>query len=40
MNDCFVAFWSGMAGGVVVGIMIAGILSAIANRIEDKDHDE
>jgi len=33
-DDCFIAFWSGMAGGVVVGIMIAAILTAIANRIE------
>lgn len=36
LNDAFVAFWSGMAGGAVVGIMIAAILTAIANRIEER----
>lgn len=42
MNDCFIAFWSGMAGGVAVGIVITAILIAIGNSIEgkDQDHDE
>lgn len=33
-NDCFVAFWSGMAGGVVLGIIISAVLTALANSIE------
>ena len=35
INDAFVAFWSGMAGGAVIGIMIAAVLTAIANKIEE-----
>lgn len=37
-NEVFVAFWCGMAGGVVLGIVIAAILSAIANNIERRDN--
>lgn len=33
-NEVFVAFWAGMAGGVVVGIVVAAILAAISNNIE------
>ena len=36
MNDAFVAFWSGMGGGLVLGIAFAGIMSAIANSIENR----
>lgn len=36
-DDCFIAFWSGMGGGVVIGIMISAILTAIANRIEREE---
>ena len=37
MNDVFVAFWAGMAGGTVVGIVIAAIMAAVANSIEKGD---
>ena len=33
-NDAFIAFWSGMAAGVVVGFALAAIVIAIANSIE------
>ena len=33
-NEVFVAFWAGMAGGTVLGIVIAAIMAAIANNIE------
>ena len=36
-NDAFLAFWAGMAGGTVIGIVISGILAAIANSIERGD---
>lgn len=36
MDDAFIAFWSGMGGGLVLGIMVAAILTAIANRIEER----
>lgn len=35
-NDVFVAFWCGMGGGAVIGIVIAAIMSAISNTIERK----
>lgn len=38
-NDAFVAFWAGMAGGVVIGIVISGILAAVANSIERRDNE-
>lgn len=40
MSDTFIAFWSGMAGGVVVGIMASAILTAIANNIEGENYNE
>ena len=36
-NDAFVAFWAGMAGGVVVGFLLAAIAIAIQNNIERSD---
>lgn len=33
-NEVFVAFWAGMAGGVVIGFMLAAIAIAIQNNIE------
>ena len=38
-DDAFIAFWSGMAGGIVIGIIISAILTAIANRIEGGEND-
>lgn len=40
MTDCFIAFWSGAGCGVVVGIMVAAILTAIANNIEGENYNE
>ena len=34
MNDAFVAFWGGLAVGVVVGFMLAAIAIAVQNSIE------
>lgn len=36
-NQVFVAFCVGGLCGIVLGIMIAGILAAIANSIERKE---
>ena len=33
-NEVFVAFWAGMASGVVLGFMLAAIATAIMNNIE------
>lgn len=38
MSDTFIAFWSGMAGGAVVGIFISAVLTAISNHIEGDEH--
>ena len=38
-NEVFVAFWTGMAGGVVVGFLLAAIAIAIQNNIERSDKD-
>ena len=40
MTDCFIAFWSGMAGGAVIGIMASAVLTAIANKIEGDSGNE
>ena len=37
MHDPFVAFFVGMGAGLVLGIVISGILAAIANRIDKED---
>ena len=39
MNDVFVAFWGGMAGGTVLGIVIAAIMAAVSNSIEKGDQE-
>ena len=31
-NDAFIAFWSGMAAGIVVGVVLAAVFAAIANH--------
>lgn len=33
-NDAFVAFWVGICGGVIFGIFISAVFTAISNRIE------
>lgn len=35
-NDAFTFFWVGCLVGLVIGIAVAGILTAIANTIERK----
>ena len=34
MNDAFVAFWAGLAAGIVLGFMFAAIATAVMNSIE------
>ena len=36
-NDAFVAFWVGGLLGLIVGIALSGIMTAIANSIERRD---
>ena len=40
MSDTFIAFWSGMAGGAVIGIMASAVLTAISNNIEGENDNE
>ena len=35
-NDCFIAFWVGAGGGMVMGIFISAVLIAISNSIEGR----
>lgn len=37
MNDAFIAFWSGMAGGFVLGIATAAIFKVIGDSIEREE---
>lgn len=34
MGDSFIAFFTGMAAELVLGIIVAAVLAAISNRIE------
>jgi len=36
-NDAFVAFWVGLGGGLVLGIVISAVLTAISNTIEGRN---
>ncbi len=40
INDAFVAFWSGMAGGVVVGIMLFSFILAMKTDEERRRLDK
>lgn len=33
-NEVFIAFWVGVLSGLILGIMIAAIFTAISNSIE------
>ena len=37
-NDVFVSFWSGLCGGVILGIVMSAVFAAIANSIERRDN--
>ena len=39
MNDPFVAFWTGMGAGLVLGIIVAAVMAAISNHIEKGVND-
>ena len=34
LNDTFIAFWTGMAGGTVCGIVLCAVAIAVQNSIE------
>lgn len=38
-NEVFVAFWAGLASGVVTGVMLAAIATAIMNNIERNNNN-
>ncbi len=33
-NEAFVAFWVGITGGFILGIVLSAIFVSVANRIE------
>jgi hypothetical protein len=40
MNDAFIAFWTGMCGGIVLGIFLCAVAIAVQNHIEGGRQDE
>lgn len=36
-NEVFIAFWVGVCGGLIFGIMMSAIIVAISNHIEGEE---